>query len=354
MIVFWPLYLLLVVAAIPSLFATEVYVQPLASSDSLPCPAQPCLTLNEYANLSFTDNTTFKFLPGIHELDFQLKIENASDINFLAFTELHNNESVQVIFSPFANITFTDCDGIEITGLEFVLNGEIAAAFSAFVFDRTTASLSDLFYRTNGSTLWTAIRATSSQVEVSDVQVIGLTGLNGAALYAFNSTVSFAGENTFVNNTATDGATVAFYDSLAYFYGNLSFLGNIGVPNSRPSAGAVLGSNSILLFNGTFSFRNNQARFTFYSFLTSDYASGALVAILGTRVTFAVQSKAEFIGNSGVIHGGAIILTRSCFLWEEFRTAVWRYNLRTRPFQNTLQRRDSRKHCVPKQLDWPQ
>ena len=168
MALLWIIWLLSALVTTPiSINAKEVYVR---SSDNETCPAQPCFTLSEYViemNHYFTDNTSFMFLSGDHHLHTPLHIMNVSDARFQAFSGLQNDsESVQVFLGPLVNVSWSDCEGIEISGLIFILNGNTASglSFSALAFQRTFVSLSGLTLIRNGTLELTAIKAESDLV----------------------------------------------------------------------------------------------------------------------------------------------------------------------------------------------
>ena len=77
------MYLLLFQLSIADSF---LYVTP---SPLVPCPAEPCHTLSEYAhNVShyFTSNTTLIFLSGTHELDTSLTVSGLTSLQLLGNT----------------------------------------------------------------------------------------------------------------------------------------------------------------------------------------------------------------------------------------------------------------------------
>ena len=78
-------YLLILLAPVLSLCgATEYYVRPTEPTNTS-CPAQPCLTLNQYSNDSdhyFKSNTVFKFLPGTHHVDRPLTMGNVHNMSW--------------------------------------------------------------------------------------------------------------------------------------------------------------------------------------------------------------------------------------------------------------------------------
>ena len=72
--------------------ATEYYVRPTEPTNTS-CPAQPCLTLNQYINDSdryFKSNTVFKFLPGTHHMDAPLDIGYVHNLSLESLHSLSN------------------------------------------------------------------------------------------------------------------------------------------------------------------------------------------------------------------------------------------------------------------------
>ena len=108
----WSFWFLLIITsvtthyAILSTSAEKAFVRP---SENMSCLSQPqCLTLNDYAsepNHYFVDNTTFLVLPGIHQLDIQLHLENVSDISFQLVNDEVQDDTVKVFLGPLVNIT---------------------------------------------------------------------------------------------------------------------------------------------------------------------------------------------------------------------------------------------------------
>ena len=281
-------------------------------SENETCPAQPCRTLSEYAreaNRYFLDNTIFTFSSGVHQLDIHLHLENVSNVSFTVLNEAQDH-TVQILLSPLVNITWSDCDNIVINGLVFVLSGDPASGlFSAVVFQRTTSFLRRLVLFGNGILQSTAIRANSSQVKISDVMVWGATSLYGAALFAFNSTVEFFGQNVFINNTATQGGAMVFIESISNFYGNSSFISNNAVSQTSLSlGGAIFCENSIISFEGTTIFQLNQAT----ALILANFSTGgAIVALTGSMLTFKATSNLTFTDNTATGMGGAMSVSTS-------------------------------------------
>ena len=216
------------------------------------------------------------------------------------------DDSVQILLSPMANITWMDCNNITITGLEVYLSGieGVRALFSAFTFERTTSILSRLNFFGNDSLQSTAIKTHSSVIELSDVTVSGATSLYGAALVVFNSSVNFTGQNYFTNNIATQGGVMFIVQSFAYFGGSVSLINDTAVTSGHFAlGGAIYIENSIVSFSSSILFQHNQT--------ISIFASGGGIFQLNSTVMFDIPLSIAFINNSAMLFGGAISISGS-------------------------------------------
>ena len=89
-------HLLLLVPVLSLCGAAQYYVTPTEPANTS-CPAQPCLTLNQYTNHSdryFKSNTVFKFLPGTHFMDRPLEIKNVQNISLEAVVSSDGNDDI--------------------------------------------------------------------------------------------------------------------------------------------------------------------------------------------------------------------------------------------------------------------
>ena len=312
----WLSLTIIVPYCIYSTSGEKAFVRP---SKNETCQVHPCFTLNDYAreaNQYFLDNTVFIFLSGIHQLDIGLRVDNVSNVSFIVLNKTQD-DTVQVVFSPLVNITWSDCDNIVITDLVFVLSGDSASEslFSTLAFQGTTSFLSQLIMCGNGTLRSTAIRTHSSQVKISDVMVLGATSLYGAALVAFNSMLEFFGQNVFINNTAAQGGAMILFECFSTFYGNISFVNNTAISDTFPifaHGGAIYCNNSTLSFSGTAIFLLNQATGPAGSFLANFGAiGGAIMAISSSTLTFETTSDLLFTENTATFRGGAMSATAS-------------------------------------------
>ena len=299
--------------------AETVYVRPQGNGSRSDCPAQPCLTLNDYARevnqlQYFQENTIFKFLPGIHHLDIHVQLEHISNIAFIALSD-HSSVNTYVFLGSFSvNISWTECYNVKVSGLSFIGGHlEVRFLFSVLIFHRTVnVSLSQV---TLFGIQSTAIEAHSSQVNFSDLTVSGATGHSGAALVAWNSTLDFHGRNVFSNNVGAKGGAMAFYKSVAVFRGNNLFLNNTATVSaheaslsSRPRGGAIFCNNSIASFQGYAVFKQNRATSPTQRFAGE---GGAVAAVSGSSVLFHMSANVLFAYNSAKFVGGALSINAS-------------------------------------------
>ena len=104
---------LLIVSTLSLCGATEYYVRP-SEPTNTSCPAQPCLTVNEYARHSETyftsSNTEFRFLPGPHLLNTSITVRNVHNVSF---TSLETEKSPQIVFYKWSQCNNVSCDQLE-------------------------------------------------------------------------------------------------------------------------------------------------------------------------------------------------------------------------------------------------
>ena len=309
---FW-LLLIAVTHFTTTINAELAFVRPNSSVSCASSPQQrPCLTFNEYAqqiNQYFVDNTTFLFLPGTHELDAPLNLKNLSSISFVPLNDL----DAQILLSPSANITWTNCEDIEISGLILIINGELSTSESAadlfsagLNFQETTAFLTTLTLIGNGTRLFASV-CNSSDIHIGDLEV---TGTKAALLEAAYSTVAFYGQNSFnslmINNF---NFIMALYDCHCNFSGNISFVNStfITAINIITTCTDQAYSDSIsnIIISGNLSFANN-------TFKNSErVVAGAIVFDCSTNT---ISGNILFINNA-LPQGGSLVRFYEAFCY---------------------------------------
>ena len=306
---------------IPSAMANVVYVRP---SEDINCTSlEPCVALANYAaEQSIADNTSFIFLPGTHSLAIPLPLVSVSNVSFIgADGSLSEVDDVQVLFSPLVNITFTNCDNIEIRGLTFILNGQSREDFSAFVFEGSNGLLSNITLLGSNSMSHGFFLSHSSYIIFNSINVSRTSSSRGSALYGIESTVVFRGQNRFVDNRATyGGGAIALQNCNSIFLGSNSFQNNTATfggavsvnGGSYSASGITLFANNTAMNGGAMSMtdvnHNSIGNITFID----NVANGSGGAMLISGGSHNISGNISFIRNSAHLDdldfrgGGAI------------------------------------------------
>ena len=102
--------LILLVPVLSLCGVTEFYVRPTEPTNAS-CPAQPCLTLNQYTNdleHYFKSNTVFRFLPGTHHIDRPVTIGNVHNMSLESLND-ENNEYPHLVAQFSCETEVHDC-----------------------------------------------------------------------------------------------------------------------------------------------------------------------------------------------------------------------------------------------------
>ena len=295
--------LILLVPVLSLCGATEYYVRPTEPTNTS-CPAQPCLTLNQYTSDSdhyFKPNTVFKFLPGTHHMDRPLTIKHVHNMSLESLSDENKHphlvaqfscehECIHVYNTTTAyngqhGIVLEAMNNTHITNTTVTQNSGIGIFLSEMnnntYMTKTTAthngrfplhigdfhgqivilsSINTLIYNTSFTVVSAqSLYSTSTTYPNSPPAVIVLyqstllvsecdfTRNNISALAAYASNITVSGGLTFSNNTAFAGtAFMLVKDSILVSAGNshMYFLNN-----HATNVGGVIyiGSNSIYL-----------------------------------------------------------------------------------------------------------
>ena len=171
-----------------------------------------CLVLQEYTSQSdtyFTNDTIVCFEPGIHTLNSSLKLTNVHDF---AFRGLPGNESVNILLGSLVSITWEKCSNIEISSITFTLLDKFT--FSITFEETHLVQLSNISVSGNGNIGNSSIMGRNSTVGIRDSSFVGIHGRLGAALMILGSCVTFAGNNTFLDNLAPYGGSMYISESV--------------------------------------------------------------------------------------------------------------------------------------------
>ena len=330
-------------------FAGNVYcVTPMATlCSSCPQNSTHCATLSEYAHkadMYFISNTTMVFLPGDHVFDRSITVANIASLTMCG--ESFPDNIATIARNGSVGFSFTNLKDIYIYSLAFTSynkswnHGSHSASNSALLFESTqhVTLVNCSFHHNLGTAL--AVHNTSITLAENNEFMLNKCGCEsftdiekcklGCGITALNSTLTFAGNTTFLKNNASfrysTGAIWASTSSL-YFTGTNNFIGNTAVYDG----GAVYAQNkSLLSFNGSNNFNTNCAHSggaittcgnvkltfnginTFINNLAIRYSGGAIYAHNNVALTFSGTNN--FVNNSadwgGAIHANLNTITK--------------------------------------------
>ena len=154
----------------------------------------PCFTIDEYASQVdkfFLNDSIFSFDPGNHSLNIGLNISGIHNVSFIG---LPDSSVTNVVLNRSACISWEDCENIEITNINFIIESKFSCVLS---FNSTfCVKLSNITILGNGHIGCSSIISMRSEVDVSDSTFTGIRGYYGAALIASISNVSFQVQET--------------------------------------------------------------------------------------------------------------------------------------------------------------
>ena len=246
-------------------------------SPLVPCPAEPCHTLSEYAhNVShyFTSSTTLIFLSGTHELDTNLTVSGLTSLQLLGSTS--EPTSCKVVCTQPAYVNVSNVAHVAISALSFSSCG-VAAEVSALRISN-------------------ALNCTMDSCQLCNSQ-------NANGLQIFNTNSVYIRSCRFENNTVSTfpnigGGGAFIEDSHVVFSGHNEFVNNF-VSKELFAGGGLQLLNSSAVFTGPVVFRNGTAQM------------GGGLAIWISKVHF--HSSVLFSFNTAAL-GGALYLDLSSSL----------------------------------------
>ena len=249
-----------------SIADSVLYVRP---SPLVPCPAEPCHTLSEYAhNVShyFTSNTTLIFLSGTHELDTNLTVSGFTSLQLLGNTS--EPTSCKVVCTQPAHVNVSNVAHVVISTLSFSSCGDAGVGSALYITNALNCTLDSCQLCNSRNASGLQIISTNSvyirNCRFKNNIISSVTSINGGGAYIGDSHVQFSGHNEFINN-------------------------------SVPKAGGGLHLyNSCAIFTGPIVFRNGAA-----------YSGGGLAIVMKSQVHF--HSSVLFTFNTAV-QGGALYL----------------------------------------------
>ena len=258
-------------------------VIPTATSCSS-CPYNThCAALSEYAQdaeLYFASNIIMVFLSGDHVLDRNITVTDVARLTMCG--ESSSNSIATIVRNGSVGFSFTNMVDFNIYSLAFATYnmsssyGSCPASNSVLFLKLTpSASLVNCSFHDN---LGTALTVHNTSITLIENKFIhnqcGCESLTdmcklGCGITAFNSTLMFTGNTTFLSNKhnnlgaseAGAGAVLAVASSL-HFTGTNNFCDNFHNSSDEVGVGGAihLTNNTVLTFHGTNNFINNSAR----------------------------------------------------------------------------------------------
>ena len=360
--------LVLVAALLISTFsycsAENVYcVTPTATScSSCPHNSTNCTTLSEYAQeaeLYFTSDTTMVFLPGDHALNMSITVSNITRLTMRG--ESSSGNKATVVCSGSVGIHFTSMVEFKMNSLDFTSCGRhftVPDFPPAPVLDLQSTQRTELVNCSFQDNIATALVVHNTDITLAGStefthNVGGCGIIQGGAIYAVGSNLTFTGNTTFLDNSAgrvgiftcTDrGGAIYTQNTVISFSGTTNFINNfLGwfggaifttgnsvlnfsgtsnfINNSAVSGGAIYTSgNTVLSFNGTTNFINNSAS-----------GGGAIYADSYSKLSF--SGTVNFTNNIFIVDvnedtvgGGVYVGIQSTFSILPNTTVYWENN----------------------------
>ena len=288
------------------------YVKP---TPDTPCPADPCLTLSEYAQQPhnyLTSNTTLLLLPGDHTLSVNFTVENVSE--FEIHTSSSSPHAVKIICQQLVGFTFRNISHMTLHGLTFTSCSR-GATYTAF-----------------GYAILTAYGVSVHSGQDTEIADCSFQDNIGTALGVFYSSLVLRGSNSFSDNcekcsnniiaggmlTTTTPSVVNVGGGFIALFSTLNFIGSSTFTNnSADFGGGFFAQDSTLNFTGSSTFTNNSAGLYGGGF----YAGGSILYFAGNSTTqntelYSGGCSAVFTGNRALIHGGALYTEDSILCFE--------------------------------------
>ena len=348
---------LLLLSAIQSVCFTQstYYIKP---TPDTPCPAEPCLTLSEYAQGHFlTSNTTLIFLPGNHSLDRDIAVTNVTRFVMLGDSTDDPDITTRIACTSPAGFVFQDISEVQVHLMEVNScgNNEHSAMLVSSVtqlqiinstfHDSRNTSLSAV--NSNLSIYGARFEGSSSTgllLSNSTVELDGCTDFysnNQSGINAVESTIIFMGTITFAYNSAMNGGEISAIDSSISGSGDVACINNTAVSEGGGMylEGSNMNNEGSIRFSGNFAGAHGggiavrQSDIHFCStatlnsattgsgvglvnstlkslteiYITNNTASNAGGGLFGTNSILAIKGSASFEGNEATFGGGVFI-----------------------------------------------
>ena len=286
------------------------YIKPTIDTQ---CPGEPCHTLHQCIEQTFSSNATLVFLPGDHALNFTISVGNPIDFwndsyayqsdsykSSSSLTLLGSPSSLPEISSRIictwpAGFHFSGIAELHITALAFISCGHNGSA-AVNILSVWNINISKCIFKNNtnkrsGSNEYGfggAIHVHSSNFTLTENTFQHNFAYYGGALEVFTNNTVTLSRNIFHNNSADYGGALYATTNNTLTLSENTFQGN----SADKNGGAVLAQrNNFLTISGN-TFQDN----------TADYG-GALYATTNNTLTL---SENTFLDNSANENGGAL------------------------------------------------
>ena len=261
---------------------------------------EPCYLFESFAEESEAEifsNSVVLFLPGTHEMNINLRLENLTNVEFNVY--LPSLETL-VLLGPLANITWIECENITINNLDFIfIGGDDPELFLSALFFRDCEDvlLSGIAFKgESNSTYSIALRGHTSTITVINSRFSDCSHSFGGGVTTYLCDISIK-NSLFENNTAqTSGGAIFTYS------GVLTLSDNVFTNNSAQiSGGAVYCKNCTVLVNDKNTFQ--------YNYVIIDGG-----AISCDNAVIVINGESHFVGNRAEYLGGAISVFKDTLL----------------------------------------
>ena len=295
------------------------YVKP---TPNTPCPADPCLTLSEYAQQPrhyLTSNTMLLLLPGDHTLSVNFTVENVSEFEISAaqLSSQAENQPVKIVCQGLVGFTFRNISHMTLHDLTFTSCSKGATNAVSIHSGQDTKIVNCSFQDSICTALGVfnsslVLRRSSSFINNCAKYSGSSCFCLGGGIYAETSTLVFTGNSTFRDNSAYQGGGLFTGSCTINFTGSSTFMGN-----SANFGGGFNAGNTTFNFKGRSTFMNNSARSSGGGF----YIQASTVRVSTTRITGTYggscnSDKLVFMNNLASFHGGAIYTQDSNLYFE--------------------------------------
>ena len=260
-----------VLLALPSQTYGEIlHIRPTSTNTS--CPTHTCHTLSELVGEHFNNSTiTLQFLQGIHTLDGNLTITNIQQLEMLGNSSTLRQTSI--VCSSHVGLIFRNISLVRIDGLAFASCGgshQIQFQLHHFGVVLELVQMTEITNCTFRDSFGSALGVFDSHVAMrgynsffngcrkcSNRGCYSVQRCYGGGVHAHTSSVTFSGDTTFSNNSASlyAGGVYAYSSSNVTFSGSSTFSNN----SAGGGGGVYAGSFSSVTFSGNTTFSNNSA-----------------------------------------------------------------------------------------------